>query len=187
MSTDRTSLAQAYEALDRNDHARALQLFADAASAGHVAGDMMLGWMHEAGLGTQKSDEKALHYYRRAAARGDSEGLYLLGRKLRELGEPGAMQLLQQAAGLGEPGACLLLGRDASLSLEERLAFLEPGARQRNVHCLLLSGRLLLRRRTVVSLAVGLGRIAAAFVLTVVFGFRHRDLKGLKEDKRLQQ
>lgn len=102
--------------------ARAAPMFQSAAAAGHPLAAALLGSLHEDGLGTAKSREEALRWYRLAAEHGEPEAMAALGRLMLAESGPEAREAawrwLRQAAGLGD--------RDGQYHLGWLLA--QPGA-----------------------------------------------------------
>ena len=66
------------------DEARALQLFERAASAGHTRAQINLGILYLRGLGVQRDVVNARAWLEKAAASGDPQALYTLGRAMDE-------------------------------------------------------------------------------------------------------
>lgn len=102
--------------------ARAVPMLQSAAAAGHPRAAALLGSLHEDGLGTAKSREEALRWYRFAAEREQPEAMAALGRLLLQERGPEARESagkwLRQAASLGD--------RDGQYHLGWLLA--QPGA-----------------------------------------------------------
>lgn len=84
------------------DPARAVPMLRFAAASGDPRAAVLLGSLHEEGLGTVKSREEALRWYRLAAEHGQPEAMAALGRLLLEESGPqareSAWQWLRQAA-----------------------------------------------------------------------------------------
>jgi TPR repeat protein len=66
------------------DEARALQLFERAAAAGHTRAQINLGILYLRGLGVQRDVVNARAWLEKAAASGDPQALYTLGRAMDE-------------------------------------------------------------------------------------------------------
>lgn len=81
----------------------ALYWFGHAAGQGHVPAQLLLAQMYESGWGVARDRTKAAHWYRMAAATGDS----LAAGKLRILGAgiPGAEMPGAEIPGAEIPGA----------------------------------------------------------------------------------
>lgn len=94
--------------------ARAVPMLQSAAASGHPRAALLLGSLHEDGLGTVKSREEALRWYRLGAEQGWPEAMAAFGRLL--LQEPGpepreaAWKWLRQAADLGDRDGQYYLG-----------------------------------------------------------------------------
>lgn len=69
------------------DEARALQLFQKAASAGHTRAQINLGILYMRGLGVPRDLINARAWLEKAAASGDPQALYTLGRAMDESSE----------------------------------------------------------------------------------------------------
>lgn len=94
--------------------ARAVPMLQSASAAGHPRAASLLGSLHEDGLGTVKSSEEALRWYRFAAEHKQPEAMAALGRlMLLERGpeaRESASQWLRQAASLGDRDGQYYLG-----------------------------------------------------------------------------
>lgn len=94
--------------------ARAVPMLQSAAASGHPRAALLLGSLHEDGLGTVKSREEALRWYRLAAEHKQPEAMSALGRlMLQERGpeaREAAWQWLRQAASLGDRDGQYYLG-----------------------------------------------------------------------------
>src|SRR4029077_19138089 len=75
--------AQGLAGTPRNE-ARALELFDKAANAGHVRAQINLGILYLRGLGTPRDIINARAWLEKAAASGDPQALYTLGRAMSE-------------------------------------------------------------------------------------------------------
>ena len=78
--------ATAYRAYERGDYTTAFTEFSEAARRGHAAAQISLGWMYAQGLGIDRDDRRALHWYRQAAAQGHRDAQAILD--VRRLGNP---------------------------------------------------------------------------------------------------
>lgn len=175
------------EAFDRGDYESARLDYVTAEGQGSDRAALMLGWMYEAGCAVPSDPATAMHYYRRSASRGNSQAKLYLGRTLiHQRQETEGFGFLRDAAP-SEPAAAYALGRAASLSLEERLSWLEHGVALGNVYCLALSGRLLLRRNPMRYIAKALWRIARAFWVTIFCGLAVTSATEIEEDRRFQK
>jgi hypothetical protein len=68
------------KALDNKDYGSALRLYQEAAKAGHIHAQAMIGAMYESGFGVTQDYAQAANWYRLAAEQGDPGGQELLGR-----------------------------------------------------------------------------------------------------------
>jgi uncharacterized protein len=89
----------------RKDLPAAVTLLADAAAKSHAGAQFEMGVMSEAGLGVEKSDEKAIDWYDKAAGQGHAGALRNLGLmyvfgKGSKTDAKKAAQLFQKAADL---------------------------------------------------------------------------------------
>lgn len=105
-------VAQTYVRL--GEPARAVSILQSAAATGHPFAAALLGSLYEDGIGTEKSLEEALRWYRIAAEQKQPEAMAALGRLLlRERGpeaRESAWQWLRQAARLGDRDGQYYLG-----------------------------------------------------------------------------
>ncbi len=58
------------ELVEKNE-AEAVRLHTRAAEKGNKSGQYRLGWMYEQGMGVETDQEKAIFWYRKAAAKGE--------------------------------------------------------------------------------------------------------------------
>ncbi|KAJ3290505.1 hypothetical protein HK104_006726 [Borealophlyctis nickersoniae] len=61
------------------DHDRAFNLYVQASKQSHPASTFRTAYCYEVGAGTKRDSARALQYYRKAAALGDTAGMYKLG------------------------------------------------------------------------------------------------------------
>ena len=107
--------AQGLAGTPRNE-ARAVELFEKAASAGHVRAEINLGILYMRGLGVPRDLINARAWLEKAAASGDPQALYTLGRALSESTEQvppdpvRAADLFRRAADKGHALAGLRYG-----------------------------------------------------------------------------
>jgi hypothetical protein len=73
------SLRQGISAFNRQDYARASQVFIPLAERGEASAQAYLGFMFETGRGVPQNYTEAAMWYRRAAEQGDSLAQYSLG------------------------------------------------------------------------------------------------------------
>lgn len=96
------------------DPARAVPMLQSAATTGHPRAAALLGSLHEDGLGTVKSLEEALRWYRLAAEHKQPEAMAALGRLLLQERGPeaheSAWQWLREAARLNDRDGQYYLG-----------------------------------------------------------------------------
>ncbi|GGF54623.1 hypothetical protein GCM10007301_12670 [Azorhizobium oxalatiphilum] len=132
-------LALGQVALERGDHAAALDWFGIAARNGDARGYNMLGRCHERGWGVPVDAVKAVAYFRHAADLGDDWGLFNLADALaRGAGcardDAAAYDLYVQAARKGQVRALNMLGlfheegRAVALDLATARQFFRAGA-----------------------------------------------------------
>jgi len=73
-------------ALDAGRHKSAFSLFSRAASAGHAASALNLGYLYDTGTGVEQSTSKARAWYARSFRRGELSAAVNLGILYREAG-----------------------------------------------------------------------------------------------------
>ena len=70
---------EGYDALNKGDHKTAFTLWKKLAEERHMGAQNNLAYLYQKGLGAEQSNEKALYWYRKSAAQGNSESEYNLG------------------------------------------------------------------------------------------------------------
>jgi TPR repeat protein len=169
----------------------AMPLLDSAAASGHVLAISQLGALHEEGRGVEKSREKALEWYRKAAEQGDPASMAALARLLPR-SDPQAVEFRLRSAGAGNPDAQYalgldLLGRGDEKALAESHAWFLKAAEQGHVGAQVAVGQQFLegkavkgsadQGRTWLQRAARSGDPAASFMLavsTLPTGFRQR-------------
>ena len=95
------------------DHAKALELFRQAAADGDARAMAWLGYYHEAGLAVAQSDAEALRWYRAAAEAGDDYAAFALGDIYRD-GRGVARDWHWRGAGITSPWPAAITDVEAS-------------------------------------------------------------------------
>lgn len=108
--------SSAFERADRlGDQGRygdAFRVLLGAARRGDSSVFINLGYAYDLGRGVRKSKDKALHWYRRALAVGESEALHNIGTVYRDRGNTvRAARCFRAAIALGHFGSNLELGQ----------------------------------------------------------------------------
>lgn len=105
-------LTLACDLWDRGDNRGAFKLFSVLAAGGDSAAQLNLGYCFDCGLGVRKNQAKALYWYRRAYANGDSCGANNIGTIYRDRGQQRrALDWFERAVKMGEVGALLEIAR----------------------------------------------------------------------------
>lgn len=131
----------------------AMPLLDSAAASGHVLAISQLGALHEEGRGVEKSREKALEWYRKAAEQGDPASMAALARLLPR-SDPQAVEFRLRSAGAGNPDAQYalgldLLGRGDEKALAESHAWFLKAAEQGHVGAQVAVGQQFLEGKAV--------------------------------------
>jgi Tfp pilus assembly protein PilF len=136
MKTDTTrkqsiddELQEASAYWDRGNEARAFRLFLSLAKRGKSIAQLNVGYFFDRGIGTARNHLKALHWYRRAYANGDSSGANNIGTILRDRGQPTqAVEWFKRAVRLGHDGSALEIAKvyvDAGKHLPQAKKYFE--------------------------------------------------------------
>lgn len=106
--------------LDEERAREAFRLFSAAARAGHLEAQSNLGYLFDTGTGVRRSRIKALHWYRKAARRGDPAAANNIGTLFRDEGKPRlALRWFEKAVALGNEDALLELAKLYAGPLED--------------------------------------------------------------------
>ncbi|MBI5900148.1 MAG: SEL1-like repeat protein [Rhodocyclales bacterium] len=131
----------------------ALPLLASAAANGHVSASTQLGALHEEGRGVEKSDERAMEWYRKAAAHGDAISMAAMARLMpRADSKVAELRLRSAKAGNADAQYALgleLLGRGDERLLGESHAWFVMAAQQGHVGAQVVVGQQFLEGKAV--------------------------------------
>ncbi len=112
--------SRACRLLDEGRAREAFRLFSAAARAGHLEAQSNLGYLFDTGTGVRRSRLKALHWYRKAARRGDPAAANNIGTVFRDEGRPRlALRWFEKAIALGNEDALLELAKLYAGPLED--------------------------------------------------------------------
>ena len=107
-SKSQRDFEEASRLLELRQFKRAVALFSRAARRGDPSSQLMLGYCFDKGTGVPRSRDWALHWYRRAAAKGDSAAAANIGTVFRdEEKRTLALRWYRKAVFLGLPEALL--------------------------------------------------------------------------------
>jgi tetratricopeptide (TPR) repeat protein len=121
-TTDDREFARACALWDRGDIRGAFRLFLSLAERGASVAYLNLGYFFDRGLGIQKSEAKALFWYRRAYRNGDASGANNIGTIFRDRGQARrAIAWFSRALRGGDTGAALELDREDADRLLKKL------------------------------------------------------------------
>jgi TPR repeat protein len=145
--------AKAYEAYEKGEHVKAVELAKPLALNGDVDALYLLGFAYESGQGVEPSREKALENYRKGAAKNHADSIYRLAALLLSSGEGDQAQegreILEKQA-VTDPtiagrilGEAFLLGRlTPEPAPETAVKWWQRAATAGDVPSMLLLGRL---------------------------------------------
>ena|SRR5205809_4922744 len=122
-------LRQASAYWDRGNDGRAFRLFLSLAKRGNSIAQLNVGYFFDRGNGTARNRLKALHWYRRAYANGDSSGANNIATILRDRGQlTQAVEWFKRAVKLGNDGSALEIAKvyvDAGRRLTQARRYLK--------------------------------------------------------------
>jgi TPR repeat protein len=179
---------QAHNLFDEGKFQEAFECYLDLAEKGDIHSQCMVAWMYHRAKGVTGDVNKAEHWYRLAADRGDAQSAYWLAILLNESGDPGqANDFLALAADRDYTPAMYSIavsyfkGRGVSQDIEKGLYFLEQAAKRGNVKAgAELAKQLIRGRRGTINRIRGIFMAARVFVKAFKIALRNR------EDERLR-